>query len=97
MRLAVPLADGTERLLTFTVDYAKDPTGRVITARWKGTPGITVRELADALELDLLQDVPQEVLPTLTSLGLRYDTASKHLLVLAETKSASVAFASLPG
>ncbi|MFG2914972.1 hypothetical protein ACGF0D_19045 [Kitasatospora sp. NPDC048298] len=97
MRLAVPLADGTEHLLTFTVDYGKDPTGRVLTARWKGTPGITVRELADALELDLLEEVPQEVLPTLTSLGLRYDTLSKQLLVLAETKSASVAFASLPG
>ncbi|MFI9724033.1 DUF6603 domain-containing protein [Streptomyces sp. NPDC052396] len=98
VRLTVPLDDDTERVLDFAVDYAGDPTGRVLTARWTGTPGITSRELAGALGLSVPAGVPTGLLPTLTSVGLRYDTTAGRLLLAATTEAGGgIVAASVPG
>ncbi|MFC5720588.1 DUF6603 domain-containing protein [Streptomyces gamaensis] len=98
LRLTVPLADETERVLEFAVDYTGDPTGRTLTARWTGTPGITSRELAGAVGLSIPAGVPAGLLPTLTSVGLRYDTTAGRLLLSATTEAGGgIVVASVPG
>ncbi|MDT0449223.1 DUF6603 domain-containing protein [Streptomyces hesseae] len=101
LRLTVPLANETERVLEFAVDYTGDPTGRTLTAHWTGAPGITSRELAGAVGLSIPAGVPAGLLPTLTSVGLRYDTTARRLLLSATTEAGGgivvASVASVPG
>ncbi|MGW2601783.1 DUF6603 domain-containing protein [Streptomyces klenkii] len=98
LRLTVPLDDETERVLEFAVDYTGDPAGRTLTARWTGTPGITSREIAAALGLEIPAGVPAGLLPTLTSVGLRYETRAGRLLLPATTEAGGgIVVASVPG
>ncbi|MEU8547141.1 DUF6603 domain-containing protein [Streptomyces roseoverticillatus] len=98
LRLTVPLDDETERVLEFAVDYSGDPTGRTLTARWAGTPGITSREIAAALGLPIPAGVPAGLLPTLTSACLRYETRAGRLLLAATTEAGGgIVVASVPG
>ncbi|MBF6047033.1 hypothetical protein GO001_17625 [Streptomyces sp. NRRL B-1677] len=98
LRLTVPLDDETERVLEFAVDYTGDPAGRTLTARWTGTPGITSREIAAALGLPVPAGVPAGLLPTLTSVGLRYETRAGRLLLAATTEAGGgIVVASVPG
>ncbi|QRX90346.1 DUF6603 domain-containing protein [Streptomyces noursei] len=96
--LEIPRQQGDPRVLEFTVDYDSDPTGRTLTARWTGAPGITSRELAGAVGLSIPPGVPPGLLPTLTSIGLRYDTTARRLLLSATTEAGGgIVVASVPG
>lgn len=98
--LSVALApvDGVSRVLDFTVDYSTAADGGTLTATWSGEPGIGARELAAALRVRVPDGVPVTLLPTLTSLALRRDTATGRLLVASATRDGGgVVVASVPG
>ncbi|MFB7629479.1 DUF6603 domain-containing protein [Streptomyces sp. NPDC056149] len=98
LRLTVPLDEETERVLEFAVDYDSDPTGRVLTARWTGTPAVTAGELAGAVGLSIPAGVPAGLLPALASVGLRYDRTAGRLLLSATTEAGGgIVVASVPG
>ncbi|MFJ8473523.1 DUF6603 domain-containing protein [Kitasatospora sp. NPDC094011] len=96
LRLSVPRADGSVRILDFTVQYVSGAGTRVLSAVWTGTPGISAEELAGALGVTL-PDLPEILRPEIGSLSVRYDLADGQVLLTGATERTGWVFASTPG
>ncbi|AZQ74357.1 hypothetical protein EKH77_26910 [Streptomyces luteoverticillatus] len=91
---------GTEqpgpRVLEFAVIYDESASGATVTASWTARPGVALTDLVAALGMEL-PSLPEVLQPELESLGIRYDTTTKRVILTAATEHTGWVFVTQPG
>ncbi|MDT0454424.1 hypothetical protein RM550_01550 [Streptomyces sp. DSM 41527] len=96
LRVQVPDDLGDVRVLAFDVMYEELPGTNVVTASWAADAGLPLTDLVAALGVDM-PDLPEALRPELHALSMRYDSATRQVLLTAETERTGWVYASRPG
>ncbi|MBL1102581.1 DUF6603 domain-containing protein [Streptomyces coffeae] len=83
------------RVLEFTVDYREDGGAATVTGIWDTEPSLPLTDLVAALGIEL-PELPEVLRPELQALSVRYDTASKLVLLTTATERTGWVYASYP-
>ncbi|WP_336048072.1 DUF6603 domain-containing protein [Streptomyces sp. CA2R101] len=84
------------RVLEFAVTYDEFASGATVTGSWSARPGVPLTDLASALGVQL-PGLPEVLQPELESLGIRYDTTTKRVILTAATEHTGWVFVTEPG